>query len=94
MGWGWTVGLWARIAVTFAVTLAAGGGLWAVLAASGTDPGIASGAAGGLAAVVVALGAVWASRVLRSRPARRASQRHRAECAPWFEARSLSRRTH
>ena len=56
------VGLWGRLGVTAVVSLGLGAGLWAVLDAAGVDPGLGSGAAAGLAAVLVTLGAVWASR--------------------------------
>jgi hypothetical protein len=55
-------GLWARLGATAAVTLALGAGCWAVLQAAGVDPAIAESAAAGLAAVLVTLGTVWASR--------------------------------
>jgi len=61
-------GLWARLGATAAVTLALGAGCWAVLQAAGVDPAIAESAAAGLAAVVVTLGTVWASRAGGSDP--------------------------
>ena len=65
-GKGVAVGLWARLGVTAVVSLAAGAGLWAALNAAGVDPGVAGGAAAGLATVLVTLGAVWASRARES----------------------------
>ena len=48
------------------VSLVAGAGLWAALDAAGVDPGLAGGAAVGVATVVVTLGGVWASRARES----------------------------
>jgi hypothetical protein len=56
------VGLWPRLGWTAAVTLALAGGCWWGLRAAGADQATAVAVAAGLAAVVVALGAVWASR--------------------------------
>ena len=56
------MGLWPRLGWTAAVTLALAGGCWWGLRTAGADQATAVAVAAGLAAVVVALGAVWASR--------------------------------
>lgn len=61
------MGLWARLGVTAVVSMGLGAALWAVLNAAGVDVAIASGAAAGLATVVVTLGAVWVSRARENR---------------------------
>jgi tetratricopeptide (TPR) repeat protein len=56
------VGFWARLSFTAVVSAGLGAALWAVLNAIGAGAGIAIGAAGGLATIVVTLGALWVSR--------------------------------
>jgi hypothetical protein len=60
--------LLVRLGVITVVSAGLGAALWAVLNASGVDVGIASGAAAGLATVVVTAGTVWASRASESSP--------------------------
>jgi hypothetical protein len=88
-GEGVAVGFWARLGVTAVVSLVAGAGLWAALNAAGTDPGIAGGAAAGLATVVVTLGAVWASRARESTAAIARLKLGHVEVACWSGAKPL-----
>jgi hypothetical protein len=58
--------LWARLGVIAVVSAGLGAALWAVLNAAGVDAPTASGAAAGLATVLVTAGTVWASRASES----------------------------
>jgi hypothetical protein len=60
------VGFWPRVAVTFVAAVAGAAAGWLAADAAGAGQGTGLAVAGIAAAVVVTLGAAWASRVALS----------------------------